>query len=58
MFAIQLVELSVVLPRPGVLWDFFSFHCHFTLNGSVVVPVHCIMVYLRGSILYRKGSVI
>jgi len=56
--AIQLVELLVVLSRPGVMWDFFRYHCHITLNGSVVVRVHCIMVYLCGSILYRKGFII
>ena len=46
--AIQLLELLIVLSRPGVVWDFFRYHCHITLNGSVVVPVHCSVVYLRG----------
>jgi len=49
--AIQLLEQLVVLYRPGVMWDFFCFYCHITLNGSIVVPVHCIMVYLSGSII-------
>ena len=56
--AIQLVELLAVLSRPGVVWDFFRYHCHITLDGSVVVRVHCIVVYLCGSVLYRKGCVI
>jgi len=56
--AIQLVELSVFLSRPGVVWDFFRYRCHITQKGSVVVRVHCIVVYLCGFILYRKGSVI
>ena len=47
--AVQLVELLVVLSRPGVEWDFFHYHCHITLNGSVVVRVHCIVVCLCGS---------
>ena len=39
----------------GVVWDFFCYHCHITLNDSVVVPVHCIMVYLCRSIfVYRR----
>ena len=48
--AIQLLELLVILSRMGVVWDFFCYHCHITLNGSVVVRVHCIVVYLCGSI--------
>ena len=34
---IQLLELLVVLSGPGVVWDFFLYHCHITLIGSVVV---------------------
>jgi len=56
--AIQLVELLVVLSRPGVVWDFFRYHCHITLDGSVDIRVHCTVVYLCGSILYGKGFVI
>ena len=48
--AIQLLELLVVLSSPGVTWNFFRYHCHIKLNGSVVVRVHCIVVYLCGSI--------
>jgi len=55
-YATQLVEILVVLSRLGVVWDFFHYHCHITLNGGIVVRVHCIVVYLCGSILYRKGS--
>ena len=50
------ISRAVVLSMPGVVRDFFRYHCHFTLNGSIVVRVHCIVVYLCGSILYRKGS--
>ena len=53
-----LLELLVFLPRSGVVWYFFLYLCHFTLIGSVVVRVHCIVVYLCGSILYRKCFVI
>jgi len=56
--AIQLLELLVVLSRPGFVWDFFRYHCHITLNGSVVVPVHCIVVYRVVLFLYREGFVI
>ena len=55
---IQLLELLVVLSRPGFVWDFFRYHCHITLNGSVVVPVHCIVVYRVVLFLYREGFVI
>ena len=56
--AIQFLELLVVLSRPGVMWDFFSYHYHITLNGSVVIRVCCIVVYLCGSILHRKGFIV
>ena len=39
--AVQLLEPLVVLSRPGVVWDFPRYHCHVTLNGSVVVRAHC-----------------
>ena len=53
-----LLESLVVLSRPGVMWYFFLSHCHFTLIGSVVVQVHCILVYLCGSIFIQKGFII
>jgi len=53
--AIQLLELLVILSRTVVVWDFFCYHCHITLNGSIVVQVHCIVVYPSGSIfIYRR----
>jgi len=37
------------------VWDFFRYHCHITLNVSIVVRVHCIVVYLHGSVfVYRR----
>ena len=54
--AIQLLELFIVFSRPGIVWDFFRFHCHITLNRSVVVRVQCIVVYLCGSIFIEKVS--
>jgi len=53
----MVLELFVVLSRPGVVWDFFRYHCHITLNGSVGVRVHCIMVCVV-LFLYREGFII
>jgi len=38
--------------------DCLRYHCHITLNVSVVVPVHCIVVYLCGSVFIWEGFVI
>ena len=55
--AIQLIELLVDLSRPEFMWDFYRYHCHITLNGSVVVHVHCIAVCVV-LFLYREGFII
>jgi len=54
--AIQLLELLVVLSRPGVVWDFFRYRSHITLIVSVVVRVRRVVVYLCGSVLCRQGA--
>jgi len=55
---IQLIELFIVLSTLGIVWDFFRYYCHITLNDGVVVRANRIVVYLCGSSLYREGFVI
>jgi hypothetical protein len=56
-FTYSINELFVVLSRLGVMWDFSCYHRHITLNGSVVVHVHCIAVCVV-LFLYREGFII